>query len=160
MQIVQTRQIMQIGQKSVWDGSLGGLRHRAPYGATLITTLTKIFINNIIFEIIANFVQFHHERGLSKSRYLELFFSAWYIFFSIQKIGPFWGPVQPFLNIDHDFGHICFLKKLWNLLIQNLGHNLHKKCKIFRFGNSLSEKQPFTFRLFWTFKNPVELLNL
>ena len=55
MQIVQTRQIMQIGQKSVWDGSLGGLRHRAPYGATLITTFSAIFINNIIFEIIGPF---------------------------------------------------------------------------------------------------------
>ena len=32
----------------VWDGSLGGLRHRAPYGATLITTFSAIFINNII----------------------------------------------------------------------------------------------------------------
>ena len=55
MQIVQTRQIMQIGQISVWDGSLGGLRHRAPYGATLITTFSAIFINNIIFEIIGPF---------------------------------------------------------------------------------------------------------
>ena len=55
MQIVQTRQIMQIGQKSIWDGSLGGLRHRAPYDATLITTITAIFINNIIFETILPF---------------------------------------------------------------------------------------------------------
>ena len=39
----------------VWDGSLGGLRHRAPYGATLITTFSAIFINNIIFEIIGPF---------------------------------------------------------------------------------------------------------
>ena len=39
----------------VWDGSLGGLRHRAPYDASLITTLTAIFINNIIFEIIGPF---------------------------------------------------------------------------------------------------------
>ena len=35
-----------------------------------------------------------------------------------------------------------------NVLVQNLGHNLHKKCKSFRFGNSLSEKQLFTFGLF------------
>ena len=39
----------------VWDGSLGGLRHRAPYGATLITTFSAIFIDNIIFEIIGPF---------------------------------------------------------------------------------------------------------
>ena len=38
-----------------WDGSPGGLRYRAPYGATLKKTLTAIFINNIIFEIIGPF---------------------------------------------------------------------------------------------------------
>ena len=63
MQIVQMRQIMQIGQIWIsdgcstwdWDGSPGGLRYRAPYGATLKKTLTAIFINNIIFEIIGPF---------------------------------------------------------------------------------------------------------
>ena len=33
-------------------------------------------------------------------------------------------------------------------VVQNLGHNLHKKCNFFRFGNSFCEKQPFTFGLF------------
>ena len=37
--------------------------------------------------------------------------------------------------------------KLCNFLVQNLGHNLHKKCKIVIFWSSLSEKQPFTFKI-------------
>ena len=41
-----------------------------------------------------------------------------------------------------------------------VGHNFLKMCKIVNFGSSLSEKQPFTFEHFWTFKNPIELLNL
>ena len=32
-----------------------------------------------------------------------------------------------------------------NILAKNLGHNLHKKCKIVSFRSSLSEKQPSTF---------------
>ena len=38
------------------DGSPGGVRYRAPYYcATLILTLTAIFIENIIFEISGPF---------------------------------------------------------------------------------------------------------
>ena len=68
MQIVQMRQIMQIDQIWIsdgcstvvqvdwdWDESPGGVRYRAPYSATLKKTLTAIFINNIIFEIIGPF---------------------------------------------------------------------------------------------------------
>ena len=37
--------------------------------------------------------------------------------------------------------------------------NLHKKCKIVKFGDTLSEKQLFAVGLFWAF-NPIERLNL
>ena len=37
------------------DVSTGGVKYRAPYHATLILTLTAIFIKNIIFEIIGPF---------------------------------------------------------------------------------------------------------
>ena len=56
-------------------------------------------------------VKFYHEGGLSRSRYLELFFPAWSIF-SSNKDSALTEANQPFLNIDHDFGHICYLKKL------------------------------------------------
>ena len=47
--------------------------------------LVKIGENskNSIFFILE--VQFHHEGGLSESRYFELFFSAWSIFLSCKK---------------------------------------------------------------------------
>ena len=49
----------------------------------------------------------------SNSLFRTLFINKFYIF-TMPKINMDWGPLQPFLSIDHDFGHICFLKKLWN----------------------------------------------
>ena len=72
-------------------------------------------------------VQFHHERGLSETRSFELFFLTW------SRLSPY----QKSASAEALFNEI--------FLVQNSGHNLHKKCKIFRFGNSLSEKRPFTF---------------
>ena len=61
-------QILQVGQISISDGcstvvqvdctggiGMGGVGYSAPYCATLILTLTAIFIENIIFEIIGPF---------------------------------------------------------------------------------------------------------
>ena len=47
----------------------------------------------------------------------------------------------------------AFRKSYDIFLAQNLGHNHQiKKCKLFTFGNWLSEKQLFTFGFFWTLK--------
>ena len=54
--------------------------------------------------------------------------------FTIQKISLYWGPVQPFLNIDHDFGHICFLKKLWNFFGTKSGSYSGQKIISFSLG--------------------------
>ena len=54
--------------------------------------------------------------------------------FTIQKFSPYWGPLQPFLNIDHDFGHICFLKKLWNFFGTKSGSYSGQKIISFSFG--------------------------
>ena len=46
-----------------------------------------------------------------KSLFWAFFLRMAYIF-TMPKISLHWGPVQPFLNIDHDVDNICFLKKL------------------------------------------------
>ena len=54
--------------------------------------------------------------------------------FTIPKISLRWGPLQPFLNIDHDFGHICFLKKLWNFFGTKSGSYSGQKIISFSLG--------------------------
>ena len=92
--------------QSTWEGKKGWVE---PFQMKLIFDANNLCtdICKTIFVILE--VQFHHEGGLSKTRYFELFFSAWSIF--SPNISPYWGPLQPFLNIDYAFGHICFLKK-------------------------------------------------
>ena len=68
-----------------------------------------------------------------KSLFRTFFFGMVYIF-TIQKISLDWGPVQPFLNFDHDFGHICFLKKLWNFFGTKSGSYSGQKIISFSFG--------------------------
>ena len=68
-----------------------------------------------------------------KSLFRTFFFGMVYIF-TIQKISLDWGPVQPFLNFDHDFGHICFLKKLWNFFGTKSGSYSGQKIISFSLG--------------------------
>ena len=42
----------------------------------------------------------------------QSFFLSMVHVFTMQKIGLNWALVQPFLNINHDFDNICFLKKV------------------------------------------------
>ena len=49
---------------------------------------------------------------------------------TMPKISLYRGPIQPFLKIDHDFGNICYLKKLQFCCLQNMGHIGVTKCKI------------------------------
>ena len=98
-------------------------------------------------------VQFHHEGGHSETRYFELFFSTWSIFSPYQKSASAEAPFNLFWTLTMILDIFLFWKSYAILLVQNLGHNLHKKSKIVIFGASLSEKQPFTFRLFvWRLK--------
>ena len=109
----------------------------------------RIYFANIckkIFVILE--VQFHHEGGLSETRYFELFFLIWSIFLPYQKSASAETPFNVFRTLTMILAIFAFWKSYEIFLVQNLGHNLHKKCQIFRFGNSLSEKQPFTFGLF------------
>ena len=62
-----------------------------------------------------------------------------------KKVSFVWAPLQAFLDICHFFGHFHFVSTGWKKIPRNLGHNLHKKCKIVSFESSLSEKQPSTF---------------
>ena len=66
----------------------------------------------------------------STSLFWGFFLSIVYIF-TMPKISLDWGPIQPFLNIDNNFGNICFLKRNMKLfLAQNLGHNSLTKYQI------------------------------
>ena len=94
-------------------------------------------------------VQFHHERGLSETRYFELFLLTWSRLSPYQKSASAEAPFNLFWTLTMILAICVFWKSHEIFLVQNLGHNLHKKCKIFRFGNSFSEKQPFTFGLFF-----------
>ena len=84
-------------------------------------------------------VQFHHEQVLSKT-----------INFTISLD---WGPVLPFLNIDHDFGNIYFVKRL-HFLVQYLGHTLDKYLIFVDWGVLLNEQQLSTFDHFLYFSKP------
>ena len=55
-----------------------------------------------------------------KSLFRAFYLRMAYIF-TMPKISLRWGPLQPFLNIDHDFDNICFLKKLWKKIGTKFG---------------------------------------
>ena len=92
--------------------------------------LVKIGENskNSIFFILE--VQFHHEGGLSESRYFELFFSAWSIFLSCKKSAFTEPPFKLFWTLALILAKLVFKKCGEYFLVQNLGHNHLKKCKI------------------------------
>ena len=94
-------------------------------------------------------VQFHHERDLSETRYFELFSLTWSIFSPYQNSASAEAPFNLFWTLTMILAIFAFWKSSEIFLVQNLGHNLHKKWKIVIFGCSLSEKQPFTFGLFF-----------
>ena len=50
------------------------------------------------------------------------------------KISLGWGPVQPFLNIDHDFDNICFLNKWRKKFGTKFGSWSSQKVQNFLFG--------------------------
>ena len=88
-------------------------------------------------------LQFCHERGLSKTPYLELFFSRWCIFSLCQKSAFTEAPFDLFWTLTMILAIFAFWKS--HFLFQNLGHNHLKKRKISCLGGLLNEKQASTF---------------
>ena len=99
-------------------------------------------------------VQFHHEGGLSGSRYLGLFFSAWPIFSPYQKSASTEAPFNLFWTLTVILTIFAFWKIYEKNLVQNLGHYHLEKCKISCLGGLLKEKQESTFDLFSNFQKP------
>ena len=70
--------------------------------------------------VISN-VRFHHEGGLSLSRYFELFFSAGYWNPITQKISFSWGPLLASPNVWHNICKFWFLNICCNFSGQKSG---------------------------------------
>ena len=85
-----------------------------------------------------------------------MFFIGMVYIFTIQKISPEYGRLQPFLTLALILAKFVFKKCDEILLVQNLGHNYVKKCKISCLVG-LNEKQVFTFVHFLYFSNPIAL---
>ena len=99
-------------------------------------------------------VQFHHEGGLSGSRYLELFFSARPIFSPYQKSASTEAPFNLFWTLTVILTIFAFWKNYEKNLVQNLGHYHLKECKISCLGGLLKEKQESTSDLFFNIQKP------
>ena len=87
--------------------------------------------------------------GTVKVAILSFFFSGWSTFSPWKKSALTEAPFNLFWTLTMILAIFVFWKNYETFLVQNLGHNLHKKCKIVIFWSSLSEKQPFTFKLFF-----------
>ena len=72
-------------------------------------------------------------RPRSKSLFWAFFLGMVYIFI-IQKVSFEWDRLQAFLNIDHDYENICFLKKLRNKFGTKFGSWSSQKVQNFLFG--------------------------
>ena len=99
-------------------------------------------------------VRFHHEGGLSGSRYLELFFSARPIFSPYQKSASTEAPFNLFWALTVILTIFAFWKNYEKNLVQNLGHYHLKECKISCLGGLLKEKQETTSDLFFNIQKP------
>ena len=79
--------------------------------------------------------------------------------FSMPKISLEWGPVQPFLNIGHNFGNICFLKKLQLFLGTKSGSYSSQKCQFHCLAGLIQwARRVYLCPLFALFKTPLTLL--
>ena len=101
-----------------------------------------------IFETLKH--QFHHEAGLVQHRYFELFFSAWSIFSSYKRSAPNETGFT-FFVICCNFGQFFCTNVIQFFSVENMGHNQLKKCRKYHLVSLLSEKQRYTFAIFYTF---------
>ena len=93
-------------------------------------------------------VHFHHERGPSETRYLELFFSLWSKLSPCQKSASTEAPFKFFSPLTLILTIFDMKRSIGKYLTQNLGHNNFKKCKISCLRGLLKEKQVSTFAHF------------
>ena len=107
--------------------------------------LVKIRKNNKKIHFFILEVQYHHEGGLSGSRYFELFFLAWSNFSPCKRLASAEAPFNLFWTSALILAKLIFKKCGEYFLVQNLGHNHLKKCKISCLEGLLNEKQVSTF---------------
>ena len=84
-------------------------------------------------------VQFHHEVGLVKQRYFELF-SRHGLYFYPTKDRCLTRPTSTFLYICCNFGQIFCTTLIQFFSVQNMGHDQLKKCSKYHFVSLLDEK--------------------
>ena len=120
---------------------------------------TNIWREQLVHRYLQNNICFFRSqispwRGLSGSRYLELFFSAGPIFSSYQKTASTEAPFNLFWTLTVILTIFASWKIFEKNLVQNLGHYHLKKCKSSCLGGFLKEKQESTFDLFSNFQKP------
>ena len=89
-----------------------------------------------------------------KSLFGAFFLGKAYIF-TIPKISLHWGPLQPFLKIDHDFGHICFLNNLWKKIGNKFGSLPSQKVQNFVLGRFIERETRVYFWPFFLLSKPL-----
>ena len=100
--------------------------------------ITNIWLQHLVQGYLENNICYFRSpispwRGPQSNSLFRTFFINKFYIFTMPKISMDWGPLQPFLNIDHDFGHICFLKKLWNFFGTKSGSYSGQKFIFFSF---------------------------
>ena len=103
-------------------------------------------------------VQFHHEGGPIQRCYLELFFSAWSIFSPCKRSASAEAPFNLFWTSALILAKLVFKKCGEYFLVQNLGHNHLKKCKISCLEGLLNENKCLLLSTFCSFQTPLTLL--
>ena len=102
-------------------------------------------------------VQFHHEVGLVKQRYFELFSQHGLDFYPTKDRCSL-RPTSTLLYICCNFGQIFCTNVIQFFSVQNMGHDQLKKCSKYHLVSLLDEKQRSTFAIFLPFFIQVSLL--
>ena len=101
--------------------------------------------------------QFHHEDGLIRHRYFELF-SRYGQYFHLTKDQLRTRPSSTFLYICCNFGQIFCTNVVQFFSVENMGHNQLKMCSKYHLVSLLNEKQRSTFANFLHLFYPCPLL--
>ena len=100
-------------------------------------------------------VQFHHEGGLSESRYFELFSSGRPIFSTCQKSASAEAPFNLLWTLAIILAKLTFQKYDENHLVQNLGRDHPKKWKNLFWWIYWMRKKGLLLPTFVTFQTPL-----
>ena len=98
--------------------------------------------------------------GASVKLAILSFFLGMFYIFTMTKISLHWRPVQPFWNINHDFGHICFLKKHDFFWYKIRVITISKNAKFLVWEVCWKRNKCLLLPAFWTFQSPIGHLNL